>query len=138
MSNRINIVSDISLCRQKQLATYCYRIDIDGEKLTGRGVFRKYTVDTTILETTAMEIALSHLMSWFTLPTGTHVTMCIDCQGARQNVKSNQRTGVVLRGMLDRLRSGGINAHLHDVKGKLKEHGIYHVEANKLRKLKSK
>lgn len=138
MSNKINIVSDISLCTRSKLATYCYRIEIDGEYLTGRGVFKKYTVNTTILETTAQEIALSHLMSWFTIPTGTSITMCTDCQGTRQDVKNNIRTGVVLRGMLDRLRSGGINAHLHDVKGKLKEHGIYHVEANKLRKLKSK
>lgn len=136
MANKISIISDISADPIHDIATYCYRIDIDSEYITGRGVFKKYTPDSTILETLAQEMALSHLLSWFTLPKGSNIVLRMDHQGARQNVHKNRRTGVSLRRLIDSTRLGGIEINLYDIKGDkaIWHHEECHKEANRLRK----
>lgn len=136
MPNHIKIISDISNDPNTGLATYSYRIGIDGEILSGRGVFKKRGTDTTVYEIAAQEIALSHLMSWFTLPKGTNVELRIDHNGGIQLVSTNRKSGKSLHSMMKRVKGQGINIGLHRIKGEemVAEHDLCHKAALKLLK----
>lgn len=140
MGNKITVVSDASLCHRTGKASYAYRIGIDGEYITGRGVFKWKEKHIHLLELAAQEIALNHLMSWFRIPEDCSLTCYMDNQGGRSLIKQGKKEGQRVAKILIDLRERIVAADMQGIKGHLiqVEHDICHREANRIRKLKSK
>lgn len=136
MSNKISIISDASLCPRTGKSSYAYRIGIDGEYITGRGVFKWKEKHIHLLELAAQEMALNHLMSWFRIPEDCSVTCYMDNQGGRSLIKQGKKEGQVIGKILGDLRERIVAADMQGIKGHLikLQHDICHKEAELIRR----